>query len=183
MFEAKPYAGVALAASAYSESEPILQAQSHSSRGASTASPYSQSEYTQSTYASSSVHPASTPITNDFGAHQSSVSGTSSAAGSSSQNASYNIIPYQPRQSTSTSFPTPALAAAARPPPRSSPNQSMSKAAEAGILSVPPSTTYHADSGIRFSSHGQPSGSGEGPSGAAREDVVPTDVPPSYSES
>lgn len=47
-----------------------------------------------------------------------------------------------------------------------------SKAEEAGLLPQTAEATYHHDSGIRFGSAGEPSGSG----------VVPlTDVPPSYS--
>ncbi|KAI0649161.1 hypothetical protein C8Q79DRAFT_495204 [Trametes meyenii] len=48
------------------------------------------------------------------------------------------------------------------------------KAEQAGVLSVPPPTTYHADSGIRFGGDG----AGAGPS------TVPdlSDVPPTYSE-
>ncbi|KAK7688892.1 hypothetical protein QCA50_007583 [Cerrena zonata] len=53
---------------------------------------------------------------------------------------------------------------------RSSPNQPQSKAAEAGLLSVPQEATYHADSGVRFGPSGEASGSG----------TVPADVPPSY---
>ncbi|KAI9057345.1 hypothetical protein FKP32DRAFT_1762574 [Trametes sanguinea] len=57
------------------------------------------------------------------------------------------------------------------------------KAAEAGILSVPRPTTYHADSGIRFvannaDSEAGPSGSHDSPSAE-----TPTDVPPEYTPS
>ncbi|KAI0671697.1 hypothetical protein C8Q78DRAFT_792008 [Trametes maxima] len=48
------------------------------------------------------------------------------------------------------------------------------KAEQAGVLSVPPPTTYHADSGIRFG------GDGEGAGPSAVPDL--SDVPPTYSE-
>ncbi|OBZ77164.1 hypothetical protein A0H81_03864 [Grifola frondosa] len=56
---------------------------------------------------------------------------------------------------------------------QSSPNQPMSKAAQAGLLSVPQPTTYHADSGVRFTASAEPSSSGV---------HAVTDVPPTYSE-
>lgn len=61
----------------------------------------------------------------------------------------------------------------AGPPIRSSPNQPQSKAAEAGLLSIPQEANYHADSGVRFGPSGDPSGSG----------AVPADVPPMYTPS
>ncbi|KAI9000820.1 hypothetical protein BD414DRAFT_511460 [Trametes punicea] len=85
---------------------------------------------------------------------------------------------------TSTSGPSqpPALHIVTNAPPvRHSPNQPRSKAAEAGLLSIPQPATYHADSGVRFSSTGEPSSS----SSAAVEALdAPElqDVPPSYSE-
>ncbi|CAL1705765.1 unnamed protein product [Somion occarium] len=52
-----------------------------------------------------------------------------------------------------------------------------SKAVEAGLLSMPPETTYHADSGIRFESSVEASTSDD--LGQASELV---DVPPTYTE-
>ncbi len=63
-----------------------------------------------------------------------------------------------------------------------SPNQYRSKAAEAGILSVPQPTTFHADSGVRFPSAAEPSGSGSS-SGVPQEAGPLVDVPPMYTES
>ncbi|KAI0677340.1 hypothetical protein C8Q78DRAFT_84773 [Trametes maxima] len=64
----------------------------------------------------------------------------------------------------------------------SSPNQPHSKAAEAGLLSVPQPATYHADSGIRFNSPGEGSSSSSRPAEPlAAQDLA--DVPPTYSES
>ncbi|KAH9899652.1 hypothetical protein C8Q73DRAFT_743544 [Cubamyces lactineus] len=68
-------------------------------------------------------------------------------------------------------------------PPRDSPNQPRSKAAEAGLLSVPQPATYHADSGIRFNSAGEPSSSSNAATTSqvlAAQELA--DVPPSYSE-
>ncbi|EPS95992.1 hypothetical protein FOMPIDRAFT_97799 [Fomitopsis schrenkii] len=62
-------------------------------------------------------------------------------------------------------------------------NRPRSKAAEAGILSVPRDGTYHEDSGLRFASPGagsSTSGVAAGPS--ASVDDIPADAPPSYSE-
>ncbi|EIW61676.1 uncharacterized protein TRAVEDRAFT_44502 [Trametes versicolor FP-101664 SS1] len=66
--------------------------------------------------------------------------------------------------------------------PRDSPNQAMSKAAEAGLLSVPQPATFHADSGIRFNSAGEPSSSTA--AGTSHVLAAPelADVPPTYSE-
>ncbi|OJT05340.1 hypothetical protein TRAPUB_3781 [Trametes pubescens] len=66
--------------------------------------------------------------------------------------------------------------------PRDSPNQAMSKAAEAGLLSVPQPATFHADSGIRFNSAGEPSSSSA--AGTSHVLAAPelADVPPTYSE-
>ena len=68
-----------------------------------------------------------------------------------------------------------------------SPNQPRSKAAEAGILSVPRDSTYHEDSGIRFpepevgpSASASGAGAGTGPSASVED--IPVDAPPSYSE-
>ncbi|KAI0772126.1 hypothetical protein BD413DRAFT_492776 [Trametes elegans] len=58
------------------------------------------------------------------------------------------------------------------PPVVSSPNQPRSKAAEAGLLSVPQAATYHADSGIRFNAAGEPSSPTAGGSGAHHTDVL-----------
>ncbi|TFY58356.1 hypothetical protein EVJ58_g6471 [Rhodofomes roseus] len=76
----------------------------------------------------------------------------------------------------------PTLTVIGGPAVTSSPNQTRSKAAEAGLLSVaqPQHAMYHADSGMRFDASGQPQASG---SGGAHEARTPTDVPPSYSES
>ncbi|KAI0081467.1 hypothetical protein K474DRAFT_1348117 [Panus rudis PR-1116 ss-1] len=62
--------------------------------------------------------------------------------------------------------------------PFASPNQRHSKAAEAGILSVPQPATFHADSGVRFSTM-ELVASG---SGSRQVAPYPVDVPPSYSE-
>ncbi|EMD40962.1 hypothetical protein CERSUDRAFT_91715 [Gelatoporia subvermispora B] len=64
----------------------------------------------------------------------------------------------------------------------SSPNQPLSKAAQAGLLSAPPSTTFYADSGIRFDQVGEPSASQAGPFAHRLVGEALTDVPPSYSE-
>ncbi|KAI0359913.1 hypothetical protein OH77DRAFT_1419263 [Trametes cingulata] len=58
------------------------------------------------------------------------------------------------------------------------------KAEEAGVLSVPPPTTYHADSGIRFTPSGPSSSistttSSDTPTESAHRELA--DVPPSYS--
>ena len=62
----------------------------------------------------------------------------------------------------------------------------MSKAAEAGLLSVPQQTTFYADSGVRFDQNGQPvpaAGSSSSSSAAAvpHEANELSEVPPSYS--
>ncbi|KAI0832632.1 hypothetical protein BC628DRAFT_1335701 [Trametes gibbosa] len=83
---------------------------------------------------------------------------------------------------TSTSGPSspPSLFIANPAMLRSSANQARSKAAEAGLLSMPQTATYHADSGIRFSSTGEPSSSS-----AVTAQVLASpdlaDVPPTYS--
>ncbi|KAI0375863.1 hypothetical protein BV20DRAFT_1032247 [Pilatotrama ljubarskyi] len=61
-----------------------------------------------------------------------------------------------------------------------SPNAPRSKAAEAGLLSVPTPATYHADSGIRFNSAGEGSSSAHVANALAAPELA--DVPPSYSE-
>ena len=66
----------------------------------------------------------------------------------------------------------------------SSPNQSMSKAAEAGLLSVPQDLTFYADSGVRFDPNCPPQLAGPGPSPsteALAQTHGLTDVPPLYS--
>ncbi|RDX53888.1 hypothetical protein OH76DRAFT_1399045 [Lentinus brumalis] len=65
---------------------------------------------------------------------------------------------------------------------RASPNQpGRSKAAEAGMLSVPQEATFHADSGVRFDENGQPIPAASSSSAAAIPPVVElSDVPPSY---
>ncbi|KAH9943250.1 uncharacterized protein BXZ73DRAFT_97301 [Epithele typhae] len=77
------------------------------------------------------------------------------------------------------------LASGSRPQqPRASPNQpGRSKAAEAGMLSVPEEVMYNADSGVRFDANGQPVPvAGSSSSGAGAGPAAPlTDVPPSYS--
>ncbi|CAL1703259.1 unnamed protein product [Somion occarium] len=65
----------------------------------------------------------------------------------------------------------------AGPAVRASPNQPPSKAAQAGLLSIPQEATYHADSGVRFGAPGEPSSSG-----AYVDPTVPADIPPTYSE-
>lgn len=66
-----------------------------------------------------------------------------------------------------------------------SPNQpGRSKAAEAGLLSVPHPATFHADSGIRFDRHGHPQSVTTGSSllnNLETNDIG--DVPPSYTPS
>ena len=81
---------------------------------------------------------------------------------------------------------TPSLVLASGSMPRvtASPNQTRSKAAEAGLLSVPQDATYHADSGVRFDANGQPiTASGSSSSSSANVLAPPelADVPPSYS--
>ncbi|KAH9943260.1 uncharacterized protein BXZ73DRAFT_97309 [Epithele typhae] len=78
------------------------------------------------------------------------------------------------------------LAAGSRVPARTSPNQSgRSKAAEAGMLSVPQEVTYNADSGVRFDANGRPVPVAGSSSAAATGQALAaqelTDVPPSYS--
>ncbi|KAI0353041.1 hypothetical protein OH77DRAFT_654447 [Trametes cingulata] len=68
----------------------------------------------------------------------------------------------------------------AAPAAGASPNAPRSKAAEAGLLSVPPPATYHADSGIRFNSSGEPTSSTHVANVLAAPELA--DVPPSYSE-
>ena len=92
-----------------------------------------------------------------------------SDAGGSSAYGGGNTTNYT-RQSHAPS--TVLSVANAAPPVRASPNQPQSKAAEAGLLSIPQEATYHADSGVRFGPSGEPSGSGSG--------AVPADVPPIY---
>lgn len=89
--------------------------------------------------------------------------------------------------SAGSSSTRPTLTVVGGPPGiKTSPNMAQSKAAEAGLLSVESQPTYHADSGVRFDSHGQPvaSGSGSGSAGPSQEyhGRTPTDVPPLYSE-
>ncbi|KAI0638383.1 hypothetical protein C8Q77DRAFT_1215201 [Trametes polyzona] len=83
---------------------------------------------------------------------------------------------------TGPSHPPSLYVANAGRPVRASPNQGTSKAAEAGLLSVPQPATYHADSGIRFNAAGEPTSSAAaGPSNIlAPPDLA--DVPPTYSE-
>ena len=66
-----------------------------------------------------------------------------------------------------------------------SPNQpGRSKAAEAGLLSVPQQARYHADSGVRFDENGQPQPVASGSSsGNIPEANDLTDVPPEYTVS
>ncbi|KAI0774470.1 hypothetical protein C8Q74DRAFT_1368942 [Fomes fomentarius] len=71
------------------------------------------------------------------------------------------------------------LAAGSMPRVTSSPNQAQSKAAEAGLLSVPQAATYHADSGVRFDANGQPIGASSSANVLAAPEL--TDVPPGYS--
>ncbi|RPD66961.1 hypothetical protein L226DRAFT_542181 [Lentinus tigrinus ALCF2SS1-7] len=74
------------------------------------------------------------------------------------------------------------LASGSTPRASASPNQPRSKAAEAGLLSVPQEATFHADSGVRFDANGQPIPAASSSSSA--NVLVPTadlsDVPPSY---
>lgn len=74
------------------------------------------------------------------------------------------------------------LASGSTPRVSASPNQPRSKAAEAGLLSVPQETTFHADSGVRFDENGQPIPAASSSSSA--NVLAPTaelsDVPPSY---
>ncbi|KAI0720326.1 hypothetical protein C8T65DRAFT_736063 [Cerioporus squamosus] len=73
------------------------------------------------------------------------------------------------------------LASGSTPRVTASPNQPRSKAAEAGMLSVPQEATFHADSGVRFDANGQPIPAESSSSAVA---LAPTpelsDVPPSY---
>ena len=62
-----------------------------------------------------------------------------------------------------------------------SPNQQMSKAAEAGLLSVPEPATFHADSGVRFDQNGNPQPVASGSSSGAGLEPI-SDVPPTYTE-
>ncbi|KAH9850788.1 hypothetical protein C2E23DRAFT_887124 [Lenzites betulinus] len=121
------------------------------------------------------------------GAAPSAYSGPSSFTAPASLQ--YNAAPYTPSEApgselSSTSGPShpPSLFIANPGVPRNSPNQARSKAAEAGLLSVPQPATFHADSGIRFNSNGEPSSS----SSAATAQVLAApelaDVPPTYSE-
>ncbi|KAL7282558.1 hypothetical protein ACG7TL_004029 [Trametes sanguinea] len=89
---------------------------------------------------------------------------------------------------TSTSGPSqpPALSIVTNSAPlRVSPNQPRSKAAEAGLLSVPQPATFHADSGVRFNSLGEPIVGEASSSSAVTSQVLASeelaDVPPSYS--
>ncbi|KAI9068522.1 hypothetical protein FKP32DRAFT_1561531 [Trametes sanguinea] len=89
---------------------------------------------------------------------------------------------------TSTSGPSqpPALSIVTNSAPlRVSPNQPRSKAAEAGLLSVPQPATFHADSGVRFNSMGEPIVGEASSSSAVTSQVLASeelaDVPPSYS--
>ncbi|CDO73753.1 hypothetical protein BN946_scf185015.g81 [Trametes cinnabarina] len=89
---------------------------------------------------------------------------------------------------TSTSGPSypPALSIVTNSPPlRVSPNQPRSKAAEAGLLSVPQPATFHADSGVRFNAMGEPVAGEASSSSAVTSQVLASqelaDVPPSYS--
>lgn len=78
----------------------------------------------------------------------------------------------------------PTLSVVGGPPVvRPSPNMPRSKAAEAGLLSVENQPMYHADSGTRFDANGRPVASGSGSASTPHEPQIPTDVPPSYSES
>lgn len=75
------------------------------------------------------------------------------------------------------------LAPGSQPRVTSSPNQPMSKAAEAGLLSVPQQATFHADSGIRFDQNGQPQPVAGSSSSGIHATQELSDVPPSYSAS
>ena len=109
----------------------------------------------------------STPLQQQVPASEVDESAYSSSAGSSSTRPTLTVVGGPPGINTS-------------------PNMARSKAAEAGLLSVEKQPTYHADSGVRFDSNGQPvaSSSGSGSAGSSHEPYVrtPTDVPPSYSE-
>ncbi|KAI0751005.1 hypothetical protein C8Q80DRAFT_1268302 [Daedaleopsis nitida] len=75
-----------------------------------------------------------------------------------------------------------ALASGSMPRATTSPNQPRSKAAEAGLLSVPQQSMYHADSGIRFDENGQPIPQASSSSSAPVPDAPDLgDVPPTYS--
>ena len=175
LFDAKTYgeSHAAVPASSGGESEPMLPptVSSHDvSRSA-----YSRSEYSQSSYTASTSQPTSPPVNAEFG----------SRLASGAPGYSYSITPYQPSASASasvTSLPSLVASGASTPPAvgaASRTTRPTRKAEEAGLLSVPRNTTYHADSGIRFGATGsqQASGSGSQPEDHAG---TPTDVPPSY---
>ncbi|KAI0078972.1 hypothetical protein K474DRAFT_748853 [Panus rudis PR-1116 ss-1] len=103
------------------------------------------------------------------GTHTPPVSEVGGSTYSASQSGISQRQSYAPSTTLSVANPNPTYI-------RGSPNQPNSKAAQAGLLSVPQQANYHQDSGVRF---GGPSGSG---SGAPLETPDPVDVPPMYSE-